>query len=231
MSDGTPFRILAVCTGNICRSPLAERLLQSGLDEAAPGVFAVTSAGVRALAGQPAHPRSAEIALRLGSSLDAFEARQLTQGHITEADLVLILAEDHRSPVLALSPSALKRTFTLREFARIVEILPGPSTRETVPDAWRRYVADGNRIRHEVRLDDPSLNDVADPFGLDAPAYERMVEELLPPVSALIRAALPRRRRRGAPGESRAMLREAERRQLAERLPLNAGTGSGAGET
>lgn len=230
MSDGTPFRILTVCTGNICRSPLAERLLQSGLDEAAPGAFAVASSGVRALAGQPAHPRSAEIAERLGSSLDAFEARQLTQLHVSEADLVLILAEEHRGPVLTLAPSALRRTFTLREFARIVEILPGPSTRETVQDAWRRYVADGDKIRHQVRLDDRSLNDVADPFGLDSSPYERMVDELIPPVSALIRAAIPRRRRRAASGESRAALREAERRQLAERLPLNAGTGSGADE-
>ncbi|WP_138442013.1 low molecular weight phosphatase family protein [Sinomonas susongensis] len=230
MSEGSPFRILTVCTGNICRSPLAERLLQSGLDEAAPGVFAVTSAGVRALAGQPAHPRSAELAARLGSSLEAFEARQLTQRHLEEAALVLILAEEHRGPVLALAPSVLKRTFTLREFARIVEILPGPSTRETVADAWRRYVVDGERVRHQVRLDDPSLNDVADPFGLDASAYERMAEELIPPVSALIRAALPRRRRRAPSGESRASLREAERRQFAERLPLNAGTGSGADE-
>ncbi|MCH6469148.1 arsenate reductase/protein-tyrosine-phosphatase family protein [Sinomonas terrae] len=230
MSDGTPFRILTVCTGNICRSPLAERLLQSGLDEAAPGAFAVTSAGVRALAGQPAHPRSVAIAAQLGSSLDTFEARQLAQQHVAEADLVLIMAEEHRGPLLALSPSALKRTFTLREFARLVEILPGPSTRETVQDAWRRYVADGDRIRHQVRLDEPGLNDVADPFGLDASAYDRMAEELVPPVSTLIRAALPRRRRRAFPGESRAALREAERRQLAERLPLNAGTGSGAEE-
>lgn len=230
MSDGTSFRILTVCTGNICRSPLAERLLQSGLDEVAPGAFSVASAGVRALVGQPAHPRSAELAVRLGTDVDAFTARQLTEQLVSEADLVLILAEAHRAPVLALSPAALKRTFTLREFARIVELLPGPTTRETPQEAWRRYVADGDSVRHQVRLDDPTLNDVADPFGLDAIAYERMADELVPAVSALIRAATPRRRRAASPG-SRALRREAERNQLAERLPLNAGRGSGVDES
>lgn len=227
MSIGTPFRILTVCTGNVCRSPLAERLLQSGLDEAAPGAFAVSSAGIRALVDKPAQPGSVKIAARLGASLETFAARQLTERHIGEADLILVLAEAHRAPALALGPAALKRTFTLREFARIVELLPGPTTRETIQETWKRYVADGDRIRHRVRLDDPRLNDVTDPFGLDQSAYERMADELVPAVSTLIRAAEPRRRRRLTVRGSRAELREAERRQLAERRPLNAGSGSG----
>ena len=227
MSAGTSFRILTICTGNVCRSPLAERLLQSGLDEAAPGAFVVSSAGVRALVGEPAQPGSAAIAERLGASLETFVAQQLTGRHVSEADLILVLAEAHRAPALALGPAALKRTFTLREFARIVELLPGPTTRETIQETWKRYVADGDRIRHRVRLDDPGLNDVSDPFGLDESAYERMADELIPAVSTLIRAAEPRRRRPMAGPGSRAEVREAERRQLAERLPLNAGSGSG----
>ncbi|MGN6405360.1 arsenate reductase/protein-tyrosine-phosphatase family protein [Sinomonas sp.] len=224
MIVGTPFRILTVCTGNVCRSPLAERLLQSGLDEAAPGAFSVSSAGVRALVGQPAQSGSAEIAQRLGTSLETFTARQLTERLVADADLILVLAEAHRAPLLALAPSALKRTFTLREFARIVELLPGPTTRETVQETWHRYVADGDRIRHRARGD----NDVTDPYGLDAAAYEQMAREITPAVSTLISAAEPRRRRRPSEAGSRADLREAERRQLAERRPLNAGTGSGA---
>ncbi|WP_461170405.1 arsenate reductase/protein-tyrosine-phosphatase family protein [Arthrobacter sp. Z1-15] len=51
MSTNTPFRILTVCTGNICRSPMAERLLQTGFDEMAPGEFTVASAGTGALLG------------------------------------------------------------------------------------------------------------------------------------------------------------------------------------
>ncbi|MDQ4501644.1 low molecular weight phosphatase family protein [Sinomonas sp. ASV322] len=225
MSVRTPFRILAVCTGNVCRSPLAERLLQSGLDEVAPGEFAVSSAGTRALVGDPAQPLSAEIADRLGSTLDGFRARQLTEALVTGADLVLILAETHRAAVLSASPAALRRTFTLREFARIVDLLPGPTSRETASEAWARLVANGNAERHRVRVSDPALNDVSDPYGLGPSAYERMADELVPAVSALITAAVPRKRgRRTVQAGSRAAVRAAERRgpteiQPAERRP------------
>ena len=57
-----PFRILTVCTGNICRSPVAERLLQAGLGDA----VAVSSAGVRAVVGDPIHPGMVALLERSG---------------------------------------------------------------------------------------------------------------------------------------------------------------------
>ncbi|MEO8284563.1 MAG: hypothetical protein ABI568_14370, partial [Pseudarthrobacter sp.] len=56
-----PIRILTVCTGNICRSPVAERLLQAGLEQVKPGAFRVRSAGTRAMVGDPVQPLSARI--------------------------------------------------------------------------------------------------------------------------------------------------------------------------
>ncbi|WP_336853420.1 low molecular weight phosphatase family protein [Sinomonas albida] len=196
MGQGGPFRILAVCTGNVSRSPVVERLLRSGLDEAAPAVFEVTSAGTRALRGESAQPESAELVARFGSSLAGFKARQLNESLVLGADLILGLAEEHVREVLSWSPSALKRTFTLRQFARAVADCPPAMSREEVHDAWLGYVAEAARTRHRLRTGDPLLDDVADPFGRGAPAYQRMAVELIPAVEALIRAAaVPRRPR------------------------------------
>lgn len=126
MSDelASPFRILTVCTGNICRSPAAELLLQAGLG---PSVL-VGSAGTGALVGRPVDPSMAALLQRDGVSVDGFAARQLTEAQVREADLILAMSLEHRARVVDLAPSAVRRTFTLLEFARIVSSLPLPDT-------------------------------------------------------------------------------------------------------
>lgn len=93
-------RILTVCTGNICRSPVAERLLQAGLDQAVPGGFVVTSAGTRALVGEPIQPPSADIVRTFGGNAEGFAARQLTSKILRGVDLVLTMTSGHRGEVL-----------------------------------------------------------------------------------------------------------------------------------
>ncbi|RAA52661.1 low molecular weight phosphatase family protein, partial [Burkholderia multivorans] len=122
--DVAPFRILAVCTGNICRSPLVEQLLQRGLDQIAPMQFAVSSAGTNAMADDTVPPEIARIADRHGFTLEGFRAERLDPRHIRDADLVLTMERAQRSMVVQMAPGALKRTFTLREFARILPLVP-----------------------------------------------------------------------------------------------------------
>ena len=86
----TPVRILTVCTGNICRSPVAERLLQAGLDQVLPGGFEVRSAGTRAMVGSPIQPLSAEIVNMYGGTDKGFAARQLTPKILRDTDIVLV---------------------------------------------------------------------------------------------------------------------------------------------
>ena len=71
MESPSPVRILTVCTGNICRSPVAERLLQAGLDQVLPGGFEVPSAGTRAMVGDPIQPLSADIVRTFGGTARA----------------------------------------------------------------------------------------------------------------------------------------------------------------
>lgn len=140
MDTSAPVGILTVCTGNICRSPVAERLLQAGLDQVVPGGFDVSSAGTRALVGEPMQPISADIVRTFGGDPEGFAARQLTPRILRGIDLVLTMTSGHRGEVLQLDASLLKRTFTIREFARMLDVL---AQRDAGADAQRGSAADG----------------------------------------------------------------------------------------
>lgn len=85
-------RILVVCTGNICRSPMAEALLRARLGGR---VQQVASAGTGALIGYPADPFAAEVAAEHGLDLSAHRAQQATQPLLSSMDLVLTLDQTH----------------------------------------------------------------------------------------------------------------------------------------
>ena len=111
--------ILTVCTGNICRSPLAAQLIARRLADL--GVT-TSSAGTRARDGAPMMPESAQIAVARGIDADAtaaHRARYLTPAHLASPVLVLAMARDHRREVVELAPARGRSTFTAREFARL----------------------------------------------------------------------------------------------------------------
>ena len=121
----TGFALLFVCTGNICRSPAAEiltrHLLIGKLGGHAASAFSISSAGVRAVVGDPVYPAMrVELApLGLDREAERFAARQLMPELIESADLVLGASPRHRSMVVHEVPSALPYSFGLREFARL----------------------------------------------------------------------------------------------------------------
>jgi len=113
---------MTVCTGNVARSPAAERLLTA---LAWPDVV-VSSAGTAAVVGAPIIPPMAGLLAADGAPTAGFQARQLTADLIKQADLVLAMTPEHRAAVVNLCPTAIKYTFTLLEFARIAG-LTGPA--------------------------------------------------------------------------------------------------------
>ena len=112
----TTLRILTICTGNICRSPFAANC-PSKLDRTQ---FKVTSAGTSAMLGDRCKKRW-RIAADMGVWWrDEHSARVLTHGLVGQADLILGMEREHRSQAAKLQPSAVRRAFTLLEFAHIV---------------------------------------------------------------------------------------------------------------
>lgn len=202
MESPTPIRILTVCTGNICRSPVAERLLQAGLDQVLPGGFEVRSAGTRAMVGSPIQPLSADIVRMYGGTDKAFAARQLTARILRDTDIVLTMTSKHRGEVLQLDASLLKRTFTIREFARMLEALEerdaaaepsdAAASAEKASDAgtlWRGLSARLASVRHLALAADSADNEVIDPYKRGPEVYRQMEDELAPAILTILRYA------------------------------------------
>lgn len=97
--------VLVVCVGNICRSPLGERLLQARV----PGLT-VTSAGLGALVGKPADATATRVAARHDVSLDGHSARQFTAEIGRGADLILVMEPGHKAQVAREAPQVSGKT-------------------------------------------------------------------------------------------------------------------------
>jgi len=175
----TDFVVLAVCTGNICRSPVAAALLDQALDR-----VRCSSAGTRAVAGAPVPPPMLEQASLLGLDLAGHRAADLTAEAVRASSLVLGLAREHRGAAARAVPRAARRAFTLVEFARLsravdqddlvraVESLPGPVDRMTAATA---LVASR---RGSGALVVPGDDDVVDPFGHGTSTYARATRQI-----------------------------------------------------
>jgi protein-tyrosine phosphatase len=114
LGPGLFFSVLVVCTGNSCRSPMAQVMLAHML-EGTP-VF-VYSAGTAAPEGNPATALAVEAMGEVGLDLTRHRARQLEPEMIRAADLVLVMEEYHRQRVLESVPEAAGRTWLLLSFA------------------------------------------------------------------------------------------------------------------
>ena len=170
-----------VCTGNICRSPTAERLAaEYGARLEIPN-FKASSAGVRAVIAHPMHSEAAAVVEKLGGDASYFSARQLTRRIASEADLILTMTRAHRDSVLELAPHRLHRTFTLSEAARLVS------------DCHAQTIAELGALRPQLALREHF--DVPDPIGQSADYFAvvgSQIADLLPPILDLCqRSAAP----------------------------------------
>lgn len=122
MESRGPKRVLVVCVGNICRSPMAEFVLRSRLDTSE---FTIESAGLGALSGRPIDPLAEAMLGEHGLTGRGHVARQITPEMVEGAGLILIMEQPQLAAVQALSPGAAGKTFLLGHWHERVEI-PDP---------------------------------------------------------------------------------------------------------
>lgn len=166
-----PFRVLFVCTGNICRSPAAERLLRAALRHrgSGEGNILVASAGTHALVGYPTDGPTAQALRQRHIDPGEHLARTLTAAEIAQADLVLGATRAHRAAAVSLHPRAVHYSYTIREFARLASsVISRPGYAPESPEA---LLADVRAARGIVRAANPADDDVADPYGRNVDAH------------------------------------------------------------
>ncbi|PJJ55565.1 low molecular weight phosphatase family protein [Compostimonas suwonensis] len=192
--ESARFAILVVCTGNICRSPLAAQLLRARL--AAAGVSAsIGSAGTFAHVGSSMTDEAAALSLHYGGLPSGHTARQLDVAAVRDADLVLTATREHRSEVVSLLPRASRKTFTLRQFARIVDQLHAeqhvfPIASSDDVDASLRMIVDEVAASRGFAppLDDPADDDVVDPYRQSQAVYDQAGASIDRAVTSIVRA-------------------------------------------
>jgi protein-tyrosine phosphatase len=191
-----PGSILVVCTANLVRSPVARVFLDEGLR----GVdISVASAGLAAREGQPMSPGMREqLPPALTAAADAASSRVLTRDLILSADLLLTATRPQRAAVVTTVPTALKRTFTLGEFAAWATALDARLALDGAvpPTTLAEFVARIPEVRATRRIADNEF-DIDDPTGRSRAAHRRTFA-LIEATTTQIAAALVGTARRTA---------------------------------
>ncbi|GAA0462729.1 protein-tyrosine-phosphatase [Streptomyces sp. NPDC046215] len=186
-SSTDTFRILHVSTGNVCRSPITERLtrhaLTDRLGDPLTGGLVVESAGTWGHEGAPMEAHAATVLADLGADPQGFIGRELLDEHVIRADLVLTATRDHRAQVISMGHSAGLRTFTLKEFTRLVRAidhatLPDPEQAGGVVDRARALVQAAAALRGWLLAPNAEADEVHDPYGAPITFFRSIGDEI-----------------------------------------------------
>ncbi|HVF53824.1 MAG TPA: hypothetical protein VNC78_09505 [Actinomycetota bacterium] len=160
-------RIVIVCTGNLCRSPMGEAMLRGALAAKECERVRVSSSGTWAMFGNPATSDAIATVKARGMELDAHRSRPVDIKELIEADLVLAMTSVHLREIEELAPEAAGKVRLVKELREIkVGVVEG-SPKERIQALLR---APRPPRRRSLDLDDP--------MGLPASAYERAAAEL-----------------------------------------------------
>ncbi|WP_345752745.1 arsenate reductase/protein-tyrosine-phosphatase family protein [Microbacterium rhizophilus] len=183
-----------MCTGNVCRSPLAALLLAERL-KGLPVM--VESAGMRALVDEPATEETGRIALESGvapEALEAHRARLAVESVLGDADLILGMAREHRHAIVDLVPNRLRATFTLRELARLGREATDAELEEAVAgiadpqERLRRVLAFVSSLRGVIDPPPAAVDDdVIDPYRRPWETYVLSASQLIPAIEDVAR--------------------------------------------
>jgi protein-tyrosine phosphatase len=195
-----PFAVLHVCMGNICRSPMAERLTAQAVRERvgakAEALVFSSSAGTGGWhAGEEMNPPAARQVRSRGGLDTGFAARRLLAEHVEVADLILTATAEQADFVAGLRPDAVERTFVLGEFGRLLPEVDTGRLPVYAPEpdvVYTRGVALVEAV-DQVRAGRPARpeDDLDDPWGRGDGFFARVADEIEATVRPLAAALLP----------------------------------------
>ena len=155
--------------------------LRSALGAGADDLVRVTSAGTYGLVGHPIEAHAMTVLGEMGVVPDEFAARELGSDILAASDLVLTATREHRAAAVSLMPRGSRRTFTIREFARLLGAVDVSEVTGDDPHARAVALVDAAAAqRGYVRPDKPGDDDVADPYRRPIDAFRvaaRQIDE------------------------------------------------------
>ncbi|GIQ70841.1 low molecular weight protein arginine phosphatase [Xylanibacillus composti] len=185
-------RVLFVCTGNTCRSPMAEKLFRQMAQEHMLAAEA-RSAGVAAADGTPMSKHAATVIREAGCPTE-HRSRSLEQEDVDWADLILTMTQGHKRTILQMFPYTVEKVYTLQEYAW------NDSEQKQMRMEWEAFMAElqtkqalGETIapaeheRMQQLADHLRDDDIADPFGGTEEHYRIVAEEIRYAVDKLVR--------------------------------------------
>jgi protein-tyrosine-phosphatase len=146
------FNILMICTGNICRSPMAEGLLRHLLPPSLEDVVQVSSAGTYALHGNQPAPHAVTTMARSGIDISGHRARMVTRELLRQADLSLVMEKAHLGALRTM------RLFGKTDIRMLTSFSPG----EDAPDVQDPYGGPAEMYAQSLTAIRPAVNGVID---------------------------------------------------------------------
>lgn len=169
--------IVMVCTGNICRSPMAEVMLRDALQRCGADDVEVVSAGTWAGMGSPATAEAVEVMGKRDIDLSEHRSQPVTAELLEGADLIIAMTSVHAREIGQVSPTALDKTLLMKE---LVEIEVDTPAADALRDVRLAALLGGKRPEPRRALD------LDDPMGLPVGAYERTAEYIDAGVARLV---------------------------------------------
>ncbi|MFQ6033122.1 MAG: low molecular weight protein arginine phosphatase [Candidatus Zixiibacteriota bacterium] len=165
--DKEKFKVLFVCTGNSCRSPMAEGILKKMFKEKELDNFEVGSAGISTLNGAPPSFFAMEAAKTRNVDLSQHRSRQLNKQILKRADLILAMSDEHLEYIKGMDKNALNRTYLLKTF---------PPCRHRIRENHSAQA--GERLLAPNKDKKPGVLYIKDPIGGSRDDYERCFSQL-----------------------------------------------------